>query len=174
MRVIPGGMYGHQATLLLPEAFPQFYRRGEGARVWDADGNEYIDYVCAYGANLLGYGHPDVEAAARAQAQLGDCLSGPSGVMVELAESVVGMIGHAAWAMFCKNGTDATSMAVTPARARGAPASLAQHVRVRRAHRGRRAAHARAHRRGLRRARPARRSARAASADARLLGAGRH
>jgi glutamate-1-semialdehyde 2,1-aminomutase len=110
-------MYGHESTLLLPSAFPQFYSRGEGARVWDADGNEYLDYFCAYGPSLLGYRHPDVDAAAVAQARLGDTLSGPSPVMVELAESLVGMIGHAEWAMFCKNGTDATSMGVAIARA---------------------------------------------------------
>jgi glutamate-1-semialdehyde 2,1-aminomutase len=116
-RVIPGGMYGHQSTLLLPSGFPQFYSRGEGARVWDADGNEYIDYFCAFGPNLLGYCHRGVEFAAAAQARLGDTLSGPSPVMVELAETMVMMVAHAQWAMFCKNGTDATSMGVAIARA---------------------------------------------------------
>ena len=45
--VIPGGMYGHQAAP--GPAYPQFMRGGRGARVWDADGNEYVDLMCSYG-----------------------------------------------------------------------------------------------------------------------------
>ena len=99
--VIPGGMYGHESVALLPEDFPQFFSRGEGARIWDADGNEYVDYMCAFGPNLLGYRNPAVEEAASAQAAMGDTLTGPSEAMVTLAEDLVGMISHAAWAMFC-------------------------------------------------------------------------
>ncbi|MCS0494030.1 aminotransferase class III-fold pyridoxal phosphate-dependent enzyme [Ancylobacter sp. MQZ15Z-1] len=116
-KVIPGGMYGHESTALLPADFPQFFRRADGTRLWDADDNEYIDYMCAYGPNLLGYRHAAVDAAARAQMELGDTLTGPSEIMVTLAEVLVGMLGHAEWAMFCKNGTDATSMATVVARA---------------------------------------------------------
>ena len=116
-RVIPGGMYGHQSTTLLPDVYPQFFSRAEGTRLWDADGNEYIDYMCAYGPNLLGYRHPAVEAAVAAQQRLGDTMTGPSEIMVELAEKFVSMVAHASWAMFCKNGTDATTMALMCARA---------------------------------------------------------
>ena len=116
-RVIPGGMYGHESTALLPRDFPQFFSRASGTRLWDVDGNEYIDYLSAYGPNLFGYGNPDIEAAARKQAELGDTMTGPSHVMVDLAEALVSMITHADWAMFCKNGSDATSMAMTTARA---------------------------------------------------------
>jgi glutamate-1-semialdehyde 2,1-aminomutase len=116
-KVIPGGMYGHQSTALLPAGFPQFFSRAEGTRLWDADGNSYIDFMAAFGPNLLGYRHPTVEAAVRRQAELGDTMTGPPEIMVELAERFVGMIGHADWVMFCKNGTDATSMALVVARA---------------------------------------------------------
>jgi glutamate-1-semialdehyde 2,1-aminomutase len=115
--VIPGGMYGHESTLLLPAEFPQFYSRGKGARLWDADGNAYIDYLCAYGPNLFGYGFEPVEAAAEAQQRLGDTLNGPAEVMVTLAEAFVRQVSHADWAMFCKNGSDATTMALVVARA---------------------------------------------------------
>lgn len=115
--VIPGGMYGHESTYLMPQGTPQFFSRGKGARLWDADGNEYVDYMCAYGPNLLGYGFEPVEAAAAAQQARGDTLTGPSEVMVQLAEDFVAQISHADWAMFCKNGTDATSMAMVIARA---------------------------------------------------------
>ncbi|MBZ5607708.1 MAG: aminotransferase class III-fold pyridoxal phosphate-dependent enzyme [Acidobacteriia bacterium] len=116
-KVIPGGMYGHQSTAILPDVYPQFFRRAEGTRLWDTDGNEYIDYMCAFGPNLLGYRHPSVEDAATTQQRLCDTATGPSEIMVELAERFVSMISHADWAMFCKNGTDATTMAMMCARA---------------------------------------------------------
>ena len=115
-RVIPGGMYGHEWTILLPPEYPQFFRRARGARLWDADDKEYIDYLCAYGPNLFGYGFEPVEAAAAKQRALCDTTTGPSEIMVELAEAFVAMVGHADWAMFCKNGGDATSMALMLAR----------------------------------------------------------
>ncbi len=115
-RVIPGGMYGHQSTAILPDVFPQFFTRAEGARLWDADGNEYIDYMCAFGPNLLGYRHPKVEAAVSAQQLLCDTMNGPSEIMVDLAEKFVSMVSHADWVIFCKNGTDATTMAMMTAR----------------------------------------------------------
>ena len=115
--VIPGGMYGHQAAGPLPAAYPQFMREGRGARVWDVDGNEYVDLMCSYGPVVLGHRHPAVEAAAGAQASLADCQNGPGAAMVELAELLVGTVQHADWAMFAKNGTDATTACCTIARA---------------------------------------------------------
>lgn len=115
--VIPGGMYGHQSVGRLPDGYPQFFSRAEGARIWDADGKPYLDYMCGYGPNLLGYGHPSVNAAFVKQLEVADTLTGPTARMVEYAEAFVGMVSHAAWAMFCKNGTDATSMAMMTARA---------------------------------------------------------
>ena len=115
--VIPGGMYGHQAAGPLPPEYPQFMRGGRGARIWDVDGNEYVDLMCSYGPVILGHRHPAVEEAAAAQAALGDCQNGPGPVMVELAELLVQTVQHADWAMLAKNGTDATTMCCTIARA---------------------------------------------------------
>jgi glutamate-1-semialdehyde 2,1-aminomutase len=115
--VIPGGMYGHQNAGPLPPEYPQFLRSGRGARIWDVDGNEYVDLMCSYGPVVLGHRHPAVEAAAAAQAALGDCQNGPAEVMVELAELLVATVRHADWAMLAKNGTDATTMCATIARA---------------------------------------------------------
>jgi glutamate-1-semialdehyde 2,1-aminomutase len=115
--VIPGGMYGHQSAGPLPPEYPQFMRAGRGARIWDVDGTEYIDLMCSYGPVVLGHQHPAVEEAAGAQAALADCQNGPGAVMVELAELLVRTVDHADWAMFAKNGTDATTMCVTIARA---------------------------------------------------------
>ena len=115
--VIPGGMYGHQSAMSLPPEYPQFMRGGRGARVWDVDGNSYVDLMCSYGPVVLGHRHPEVEAAVAAQADLGDCQNGPGPVMVDLAELLVATVQHADWAMFAKNGTDATTMCCTIARA---------------------------------------------------------
>lgn len=116
-KVIPNGMYGHEAAHFITPEHPQFFERAKGARVWDADGNEYVDYMCAFGPNLFGYGHDEIDAGAIDQLQRGDTMTGPGPVMVDLAEKFVGMIDHADWALFCKNGTDATTMAMTIARA---------------------------------------------------------
>ena len=115
--VIPGGMYGHQSIGMLPDDYPQYFERGEGAHIWDVDGNRYLDMMCAYGPNLFGYANPQIDAAFVRQLGLGDTLTGPTALMVELAEAFVAMVSHADWAMFCKNGTDATTMALTAARA---------------------------------------------------------
>ena len=115
--VIPNGMYGHQSTRLMPEGFPQFLVRGQGGRIWDVDGNEYVDLMCSYGPIVLGHHHPAVDAAVREQQSLGDCQNGPAPVMVELSELFVETVDHADWAIMAKNGTDATTMCVTIARA---------------------------------------------------------
>ena len=70
-KVIPSGIYGHQGPAegcYVPvEAFPLFSSRAQGAYLWDLDGNRFIDYMCAYGPNILGYHDPDVDAAAAKQ-----------------------------------------------------------------------------------------------------------
>lgn len=110
-------MYGHQSTRLLPLEYPQFFSRAQGAWIWDVDGNRYLDFMCAYGPNLLGYAHPEINRAATNQLSEGDTLTGPTETIVELAEAFVSMVSHADWAVFCKNGSDATTMAMTVARA---------------------------------------------------------
>jgi len=116
-KVIPGGMYGHLNVARLPAGYPQFFARAEGATLWDVDGNAYVDFMCAYGPMVLGYGNREVEEAAAAQRALGDVLTGPSERLVELAEKLVGMVAHADWALFQRNGTDATTLCVVIARA---------------------------------------------------------
>ena len=119
--VIPSGIYGHQGPsegCYIPQsAFPLFSSRAEGTRFWDVDGNEFIDYMCGYGPNVLGYNDPDVDAAAAAQRKLEDVVTIPSGVMVDFAELLVDTVASADWAFFAKNGGDATTLAVLTARA---------------------------------------------------------
>ncbi|HEY3683267.1 MAG TPA: aminotransferase class III-fold pyridoxal phosphate-dependent enzyme [Streptosporangiaceae bacterium] len=114
---LPNGVYGHMLVNALGDPYPQFIAKADGVRLTDVDGREYVDVMCAYGPMLLGYGHPGVRAAARAQEDLGDCVTGTPPVMVELAELFVDTVAAADWAMFAKNGTDATTTCVTIARA---------------------------------------------------------
>ena len=116
-RVIPNGMFGHEATHLLPATFPQFFSRAKGTYIWDVDGNRYLDFMCAYGPNLLGFGNELIDEAAIRQLERGDTMTGPSPLLVDLCETLVNMVSHADWVMVCKNGTDATTMAMTTARA---------------------------------------------------------
>lgn len=117
-QVIPGGMWGHMRAAAVPDGYPQFFTGGEGARVTDADGREYIDFMCSWGPIVLGHRHPAVEEAAAARWRGGDCLNGPTDQAVELAELLVRTMPSADWALFQKNGTDATTGCVTIARAR--------------------------------------------------------
>ena len=121
MKVIPSGIYGHlgpaEGCYTPVEAFPFFSSRAEGTYVWDLDGNKFIDYMCAYGPNVLGYNDPEVDAAAAAQRALGDCTTLPSTKMIEFAELLVDTVASADWAFFAKNGNDVTTLAVMTARA---------------------------------------------------------
>ena len=120
-KVIPSGVYGHQGPAegcFVPvEAFPFFSSRAQGSYFWDIDGNRFIDYMCAYGPNILGYNDPDVDEAAAKQRELGDCITAPSTKMIEFAELLVDTVASADWAFFAKNGNDVTTMAILTARA---------------------------------------------------------
>lgn len=115
--VIPGGMYGHLRSDRLPAGYPQFFERAEGCHLWDVDGRRYVDFMCSWGPIVVGHQNPLVAEAVARQMAAGDCLNGPSERLVELAERLVGLIPHADWALFGKNGTDATTTCVTLARA---------------------------------------------------------
>ena len=115
--VIPGGMWGHMNAAHLPKGYPQFFAGAKGARLTDVDGREYVDLMCGYGPMILGYGDAEVEAAADAQRARMAVANGPGEALVELAETLVALVPAADWAIFAKNGTDATTACVTIARA---------------------------------------------------------
>jgi len=121
LNVIPSGVYGHLGPtegLFLPlEKWPLISSRAQGTYFWDMDGNRYLDFMCAYGPNVLGYNDPDVDAAAIAQLNVGNCTTAPSYKMVECAELLVDTVATADWAFFMKNGTDATTFGIMTARA---------------------------------------------------------
>ena len=120
LNVIPSGVYGHLGPsegLFLPlEKWPLISSKAKGTYFWDMDGNRYLDFMCAYGPNVLGYGDPDVDRAAMEQLMIGNCTTAPSYKMVECAEMLVDTVACADWAFFMKNGTDATTFANLTAR----------------------------------------------------------
>jgi glutamate-1-semialdehyde 2,1-aminomutase len=117
LKVIPNGMYGHQSVRELPAGYPQFFASASGPFVTDVDGRRYIDLMCGYGPIILGHNHPAVEAAAERQRKRADCLHAPTARLVEAAECLTETVADADWALFAKNGTDATTGCLTIARA---------------------------------------------------------
>jgi glutamate-1-semialdehyde 2,1-aminomutase len=117
-RVVPGGIYGHQNPQFLTRGeYPAFLSDGKGCRVRDVDGNEYIDFICAYGPIVLGYRHPKVEEAVERQRTHADTMNLPGARFVELAERLVEITPGADWALFAKNGSDVCTWALAIARA---------------------------------------------------------
>lgn len=117
--VIPGGAqtYSKSWRQHVRGVSPIFLERGAGARVWDVDGNEYIDLVQGLLPNILGYANAAVDKAAYERTMLGHSFSLPHPLEVELAERLVRIIPCAESVRFAKNGSDATSGAVRAARA---------------------------------------------------------
>ncbi len=118
-KVIPCGIYGHfsPAPLIPTSAYPFYVERAKKAHFWDVDGNEFIDYMCAYGPMVLGYGYEPVDRVVREQVSQADCTSAPAKVMVELAEYLSDLVQGGAWSYFAKNGNDVTTYALMVARA---------------------------------------------------------
>ena len=116
-RVIPGGVDSPVRAFKPVGGDPPYIVRGKGARIWDADGNEYIDYVGSWGPLILGHSHPAVveavEKANRNGASFGACTPAEA----ELAEQVIQAFPSMAKVRFVSSGTEATMSAIRVARA---------------------------------------------------------
>lgn len=119
LEVIPTASqtFSKSAQSYVKGASPLFAKRGEGARIWDVDDNEYIDYVLGLLPVILGYRDPDVDRAITEQLERGITFSLATELETELAERLVRHIPCAEMVRFGKNGSDATSAAVRIARA---------------------------------------------------------
>lgn len=104
-------------TQLVQGVAPVYLARGQGSHVWDADGNEFIDYPMGLAAVILGHNYPSVTEAVARQMQDGVSFSLPHLLELELAELLVDIIPCAEMVRFGKNGSDATSGAVRVGRA---------------------------------------------------------
>ncbi|NUP98232.1 MAG: aminotransferase class III-fold pyridoxal phosphate-dependent enzyme [Armatimonadetes bacterium] len=96
---------------------PCFIERGQGCRLWDVDGNEYLDLRCSLGPITLGYRHPAVEDAVREQLAKGTVFSYPAWLEVEVAERLVELIPCAESVRFLRTGGEAMTACMKLARA---------------------------------------------------------
>lgn len=118
-RTIPlGSQTFSKSHIQFPQGHaPLFLERGEGALVWDVDGNRYVDAISGLLSLLLGYRDPEVDAAILAQLDRGISFSLATDLEAEVAERLVANFPSAEMVRFGKNGTDATSAAIRLARA---------------------------------------------------------
>ncbi|MCI4352262.1 MAG: aspartate aminotransferase family protein [Thermoplasmata archaeon] len=96
---------------------PPFIAKGKGSRIWDEDGNEYLDFNLAYGCLINGHAHPQMVKAIQKQAELGVHFASPTELEIEFAMLFQKLVPNAERVAFCSNGSDATMNAIRIARA---------------------------------------------------------
>jgi glutamate-1-semialdehyde 2,1-aminomutase len=116
-KLIPGGVNSPVRAFRAVGGDPPFLVRGAGSRVWDADGNEYIDYVGSWGPLILGHATPEIVEAVMAAAKNGMSFGASTPAEAELAELVASAFPHIQKARFVSSGTEATMSAIRLARA---------------------------------------------------------
>lgn len=114
---IPGGVNSPVRAFRSVGGTPRFIERGEGAYVWDADGNRYTDYVLSWGPLVLGHAHPQVVAALQDALLRGTSYGAPTALESELAELVIATVPSIEMIRFVNSGTEATMSALRLARA---------------------------------------------------------
>jgi len=115
--VIPGGVNSPVRAFGSLGLTPRFLRRGRGCRVWDADGNPYIDYVGSWGPLVLGHADPGVLRAVRKAAERGTSFGAPTLLEIELAEAIQGALPSCQQIRMVSSGTEASMSALRLARA---------------------------------------------------------
>ena len=115
--VLVGGVNSPVRAFRAVGGEPIVVDHASGARLWDADGNEYIDYVCSWGALILGHAHPKVVQAITEQARRGTSYGMPTELEVELATRIRKALPSCEKVRFVSSGTEATMSAVRLARA---------------------------------------------------------
>jgi glutamate-1-semialdehyde 2,1-aminomutase len=115
--VLVGGVNSPVRAFRAVGGDPIIVDHASGARLWDADGNEYIDYVCSWGALILGHAHPKVVQAIADQARRGTSYGMPTELEVELATRIRSALPSCEKVRFVSSGTEATMSAVRLARA---------------------------------------------------------
>ena len=114
---IPGGVNSPVRAFRSVGGTPPFIVRGQGAHIWDADGNEYIDYVCSWGPLLLGHRHPAVVDAIERALASGTSFGMPTEGEIELAEAICRAVPSIEMVRLVNSGTEATMSALRLARA---------------------------------------------------------
>ena len=119
-KLIPGGtmLLSKRPEMFLPEQWPSYFRKAKGCKVWDLDGNKYIDMsIMGIGTNILGYGHPEVDDAVRNVIDLGNMSTLNCTEEVYLAEQLIELHPWADMVRFARSGGEANAIAIRIARA---------------------------------------------------------
>jgi glutamate-1-semialdehyde 2,1-aminomutase len=119
-QVIPGGnmLLSKRAEMFLPEQWPAYFSKAKGCKVWDLDGNEYIDMcIMGIGTNILGYGHSEVDAAVQQAVSAGNMSTFNCPEEVYLAEKLIELHPWAHMARLARSGGEANAIAIRIARA---------------------------------------------------------
>ena len=117
MKTLVGGVDSPVRAFRAVGGTPLVIDRALGARLFDVDGREYIDYVCSWGALILGHAHPDVVAAIADQAARGTSYGMTSPLEIELGERITRALPSVEMVRFVSSGTEATMSAARLARA---------------------------------------------------------
>ena len=113
---IPGGVNSPVRAFRSVGGQPVFIARGQGSHIWDADGNEYIDYVGSWGPLLLGHRHPEILAALEEALARGTSFGAPTEQEIELADAICDAVPSIEMVRLVNSGTEATMSAIRVAR----------------------------------------------------------
>jgi glutamate-1-semialdehyde 2,1-aminomutase len=116
-RYLPGGVDSPVRAFKKVGGTPPFIVKGQGSRIYDADGNEYIDYVCSWGPMILGHSHPQVVAALQKAVTMGTSFGAPTELETTLAKLINKAMPSMEMLRFVNSGTEATMSALRLARA---------------------------------------------------------
>ena len=114
--VIPGGVNSPVRAGKAVGIDPPFVAKADGCLLWDADGNEHIDYVCSWGPMILGHAHPEIVRAIKESAERGTSYGAPTELEVKMAETIVEMVPSIEMVRMVNSGTEATMSAIRLAR----------------------------------------------------------
>jgi glutamate-1-semialdehyde 2,1-aminomutase len=116
-RYLPGGVDSPVRAFKAVGGVPLFIKRGAGSKLYDEDGNEFIDYVCSWGPLILGHGHPGIVKAVKRAMERGSSFGCPTEIETTLAEMVCESVPSIEMVRFVNSGTEATMSAIRLARA---------------------------------------------------------
>jgi len=116
-RYLPGGVDSPVRAFKAVGGTPPFITKGQGSKIYDEDGNEYIDYVCSWGPLILGHSHPQVVDALKQVAGRGTSFGAPTKLEITLAKMISTAIPSIEMIRFVNSGTEATMTALRLARA---------------------------------------------------------
>ncbi len=115
--LIPGGVNSPVRAFKSVGRNPLFIQKARGSKIWDVDGNEYIDYVCSWGPMILGHAHPTIIDAVKRAAELGTSFGAPTELEIQLAERITTCMPWVEMVRMVNSGTEATMSAIRLARA---------------------------------------------------------